>query len=448
MILIELTFDEFKEKMKTSDLIEDCIRRSNIASITRVAIIVLSDQLSNFDQQTLQEHNLISDFANKSTGAATNTVVRGFDYKDISASDLLKECKKIRDKCKSKTIKELMDLLIASKKGKIKKMYQNLKEYFEENRIEGTKVMTQKAIIIKTVINDLVDKENTKQIILTGAPGTGKTYNVKKFLDHNKFSYEFIQFHSSYDYSDFVEGLRPVQVEETNNTTFVRLDGNFKAFCRKIVEENQPDKKYFFVIDEINRADLSRVFGELMFGLEEDYRGSSNAFKTQYHNLPTYSVEKGMAKKLEKDCFEKGFYIPENLYIIGTMNDIDRSVEAFDFALRRRFRWIEVRANESMEDMFKEMDGKDNGPRMQIMHRVKAMNNVIAEQTQLGLSDPYQIGGAYFKLYDGSNLDIIWSTRVEPLLREYCRGRNKKDVNDFIQQCENKLFDKDNLGDA
>ena len=187
---------------------------------------------------------------------------------------------------------------------------------------------------------DIISRQmssGSKQIVFTGAPGTGKTYSVRKYIsEYAKENNEFIQFHSSYDYTDFVEGLRAGIINQKN--VFVRMDGVFKKFCRKVVEKNievieneckalnlsrfakkvekleeiynvltnlndKSNSKFvelnnciekmkssnnYFVIDEINRADLSKVFGELMFGLEEGYRGVLNRFDTQYHNLPTY----------------------------------------------------------------------------------------------------------------------------------------------------------------
>lgn len=295
--------------------------------------------------------------------------------------------------------------------------------------------------------------KESKQVIFTGAPGTGKTYTVRDYVEQKKKDgtgeYEFVQFHASYDYSDFVEGLRPVQMENSDNPTFVRLDGIFKRFCRKVVKNNQecesqgkPIKNHYFIIDEINRADLSNVFGELMFALEETNRCSSNCFPTQYANLNTYEMKNGRAVLLENDCFKEGFYVPENVYILGTMNDIDRSVEAFDFALRRRFRWVEVKANDEMLYVFQSMF--DHTEILldveQFAQRVIQMNNVISRQTKLGLNEAYHIGPAYFKTFNGENLEVIWTERVEPILREYCRGRDISLVNEFVEECRKELF--------
>lgn len=165
--------------------------------------------------------------------------------------------------------------------------------------------------------------------------------------------YAFVQFHPSYDYSDFVEGIRPVPSKD-DTVEFRCLDGNFMSFCRYVawrnkVDKASPDRKYFFLIDEINRADLSKVLGELMFCLEASKRGPQYPVQTQYANLPTYFPKEGATPQGDYfEMFKNGFYIPENVVVIGTMNDIDRSVESMDFALRRRFTWEEVRVTESL----------------------------------------------------------------------------------------------------
>lgn len=326
----------------------------------------------------------------------------------------------------------------------------------------------------KDTLNKLIDN-GVKQIILTGAPGTGKTYTAKKFAEEQiegvyinrekisdiskldeeqkkelnklkKKCKKFVQFHSSYDYTDFVEGLRPAMIQKggEKEPAFVKLDGTFKKFCRKAAEDE--DNKYFFIIDEINRVDLSRVFGELMYGLEESYRGKEHYFSTQYQNLPTYEIDEktGVAVELKNDVFKEGFYIPENVYIIGTMNDIDRSVETFDFALRRRFYWYEVQVEDEIDEAFKEMFGE--GKYTDIINNIKEMNNYIAGDggKKFGLNKSYQIGHAYFKDYDGTDekVEDIFKYRIEPLLREYCRGRDAKDTKKFIDECRKKLTGK------
>ena len=315
-----------------------------------------------------------------------------------------------------------------------------------------------------------------KQIIFTGAPGTGKTYSVREVVeeetDGDKTAYKFVQFHPSYDYSDFVEGLRPVVLLGQTEPTFVRMDGTFKAFCRHVVEENKAndseDEKYYFIVDEINRGDLSKIFGELMFGLEESYRGEENAFDTQYKNLKTYRVletadrgsnicgkeilpeDIGHAVSIENDVFEKGFYIPKNLYFVGTMNDIDRSVDSMDFALRRRFMWMEIKANEvmkpSMLDMYSDQCEEIKKKIEGISERIVKMNEVMTSSDfrNLGLTEAYHIGPAYFIKLDPQNLEEslreVFDNNVVSILREYLRGRRKDEVDKLINTCKKNLF--------
>ena len=273
---------------------------------------------------------------------------------------------------------------------------------------------------------------------------------------------------------------------------FVRMDGTFKSFCRYIVEQNLKvvkdsngqlfnniedyyaamkdetqrdsiikqleDIPYYIIIDEINRGDLSKVFGELMFGLEESYREVHNRFNTQYKNLPTYhmvnkiingnNVE--MAEEITDDCFKMGFFVPGNLYIVGTMNDIDRSVESFDFALRRRFIWVDIKANEIMEESLKSMRDccgnttLTNDKITKVSGKIANMNNNISN-SNMGLTEAYHIGPAYFKelvkVSDGEvedTLTTVFENRIEPILREYTRGR-KTGVEDLISGCRKSL---------
>lgn len=307
-------------------------------------------------------------------------------------------------------------------------------------------------------IGHCIKTSRKKNIIFTGAPGTGKTYSVEKFVNKQNYKqsgliyhplkkfFKFVQFHGSYDYTDFVEGLRPI--ERGEQMVFVRMDGTFKALCREAAEAGKENGEeapiYYFVIDEINRAELSKVFGELMYCFEK--RGSEHKVQTQYHNLPTYIEKEGVIEKLSKDddIFKDGFYVPENVVIIGTMNDIDRNVETFDFALRRRFDWIPIKANDFMETSLRSMLG-DETISKDLAQRAINMNKVISGESgkRFGLNEDYHIGPAYFKDYDKAksmdeNLDDIWKHNIEPILREYLRGKNG--VDKFINDCHKALM--------
>lgn len=252
-----------------------------------------------------------------------------------------------------------------------------------------------------------------------------------------------VQFHPSYDYTDFVEGLRPKQ-DENGNMGFERKNGVFKELC--ITALKNPNKKYVLIIDEINRGEISKIFGELFFSIDPGYRGVEGLVKTQYQNL----VE-------EDDEYYDGFYVPENVYIIGTMNDIDRSVESMDFAFRRRFAFKEITAKDSQK-MFDsdEAWGKDNNgvsrkPNEEELKKIKekldALNNLIcpekkngaSEEGIDGLSSAYHIGASYFlklvnyKKDDGTyDYDQLWDNHLEGLLFEYMRGTT--DVSEKIKK--------------
>lgn len=427
--------------------------------------------------------------------------------------------------------------------------------------------------------------KSNHNLILTGAPGTGKTYLAKQIAQQMIFGEiiddmnpneekqfdeqcNFVQFHPSYDYTDFVEGLRPVKSvkDDNKNIGFERKDGVFKAFCKnalikqtanasvtdklndnptvwkvslaktgdnairkycmdhgcirigwddygdiedfsdyngftnggknvlnafqnqmkqgdiiascwseneidaigvvtgdyeyndalsdykrvrkvdwlvkgikeyivainnnkkftpstvymsnisvedalKIVTKhstqtiNNVNRHFVFIIDEINRGEISKIFGELFFSVDHGYRGEKGRVQTQYQNI----VEDG-------DIFKKGFFVPENVYIIGTMNDIDRSVESMDFAFRRRFAFKEIKADDRIE-MLDELLQKDKA-----IKRMKNLNKAI--EGIEGLSTAYHIGPAYFlklKNYNG-NFQQLWENHLDGLLREYLRG--------------------------
>lgn len=344
-----------------------------------------------------------------------------------------------------------------------------------------------------------------KNLILNGAPGTGKTYLAKQiaaqiifdgnvpedFEENEKFinQYGFVQFHPSYDYTDFVEGLRPTSPNKDGSIGFERKDGIFKGFCKKttlpetsflledsllmfkkdlvnigrlniksfrsstniqvelgekgvltvitpqsawtcsdkkmleylktrdchpndtytktigdyILENyhvnsssNVNPSKYIFIIDEINRGEISKIFGELFFAIDPGYRGKKGKVQTQYQNLITD----------ESDPFKDGFYIPENVYIIGTMNDIDRSVECMDFAMRRRFTFKEITAEESAKNMGVDPD------------RMMRLNNAISGIE--GFNSSFHIGAAYFRGI--TDYEELWELKLQGLLKEYLRG--------------------------
>lgn len=249
---------------------------------------------------------------------------------------------------------------------------------------------------------------------------------------------DMTQFHPSYDYTDFVEGLRPCYKDGSKEISFELKQGTFVKFCEKAATDK--DNKYVFIIDEINRGEISKIFGELFAAIDPGYRGTKNALyiKTQYHNLHEGSGD--YKDSSFKDCF----YVPDNVYIIGTMNDIDRSVESLDFALRRRFTWKTIKAADRAEDVLHSHLPND-AFRAETIRRMTEINKVMEDKEKVGLSDIYHIGPAYFatlKDYSGKEEEKfaqLWKNHLEPLLHEYLRDMPASD--DKLEELK-KAYDK------
>lgn len=281
----------------------------------------------------------------------------------------------------------------------------DLFKYYDEliNSISYSKEVRSCAALLQSNYN----------LVLTGAPGTGKTYAAKKIAElMEDATWELVQFHPSYDYTDFVEGLRPV-MNSRRGIGFERKDGVFKEFCKRALRDAE-GKPYVFIIDEINRGEISKIFGELFYSIDRGYRGEAGRVKTQYQNLVP-----------RDDPFYEGFYVPENVYIIGTMNDIDRSVESIDFAMRRRFAWVEFTAEKS-KSMLDNDDAWGGAKKPKNLNKIKArmdrLNDCIVSD-KIGLTRAYQIGAAYFLKYALYNdFDTLWDNHLKGVLYEYLRG--------------------------
>ncbi len=236
---------------------------------------------------------------------------------------------------------------------------------------------------------------NKKNIILQGAPGVGKTFAARRLAwsmmeEKDDSRIEFVQFHQNYSYEDFVMGYKPVE------DSFELKYGIFYRFCQKA--SNQPDKEFFFIIDEINRGNMSKIFGELLMLIERDYRGIKATLA--YNGLP--------------------FSVPKNLYIIGMMNTADRSLAMIDYALRRRFSFFEIEPGFDSEGFIHYQNGLNNETLNELVSKVKELNREIAADKSLGKG--FCIGHSYFCGKDVCTdewLHSIVDYDILPMLSEY-----------------------------
>lgn len=497
-------------------------------------------------------------------------VVESDYYYDSSVADAYNHLRKVNwtnkgnwsypngKKAAQKTLTKITDIELAKS---LEKMF---------GRSEGVDKETNYAFIsyIKSVEELLWENHN---IILHGAPGTGKTHLAKELVKRNNAVWDFVQFHPSYDYTDFVEGLRPIK-NDNGEIVFERKNGTFKEFCKKakiasdisnpqkmdaiqkelyirslfeeycsdtehriqtsgpisfssktnfritkilrdsndeaksvviandytvqnlsikivirdymsfvnglikkpndikptrdsqsiahgnapyyfelfkdlksfsekkgieykVPKEIAPSVKHIFIIDEINRGEISKIFGELFFAIEPSYRGEKGKVETQYQNLNTGD---------DADLFADGFYVPDNVYIIGTMNNIDRSVESMDFAMRRRFYFKEITAEESADNFG--IGGEEGRPNL-ARAMMSSLNKEIDKNPILG--PDYQLGADYFsdldkhfksgdEAQDTLEISKLWNCRLKGLLSEYLRGEpNKVEI---VNQLEAAYF--------
>ncbi|MEZ4912276.1 MAG: AAA family ATPase [Saprospiraceae bacterium] len=306
----------------------------------------------------------------------------------------------------------------------------------------------------KSLMNIFNKNKNT---ILHGPPGTGKTYQIMQYLkDYSKDNenenenenikdYEYIVFHPNYGYEDFIDGVKPTGFTENKQIKLELVNGHFKQFCIDVHKKNlgESDKtnlpKYYFVVDEINRANLSAVFGETLMLLEDSYRYDYlKSPKDNKNNGSLISLKNSTLCMEDKHWFEKIdnkvlFGIPENIYFIGMMNDVDRSIDSFDLALRRRFAWIERGYDENV--IMKELGlGKEDN----YLAAIKGLNEFLLKSLS---SSSFQLGHSYFlKVKNPSDKNAVkelFDNHLKPLIKEYLRTEYSESE---IESKEGMLF--------
>jgi len=282
---------------------------------------------------------------------------------------------------------------------------------------------------------------DSKNMILHGAPGTGKTYAVENGIKeklrievgekHDEY-YTLQQFHPSFGYEEFIDGIKPEGIGGNGQMSFKLVNGVFKKMCiaaaknLKEAKLRTDIKNFYFVADEINRAELSRVFGEVLLCLEEDKRLTykNGEWKgTKVETLNSALWEEGDAVITVNG--KQYFGVPENIYFIGTMNDIDRSVDSFDMALRRRFLWKHYECDYrviSEHDSYERINENDLKKYITICEN---LNDHITGKSGFDLGESFQLGHSYFlkpKKLNQSQINETWENHIKPLLREYLRS--------------------------
>lgn len=265
----------------------------------------------------------------------------------------------------------------------------------------------------------------SKNMIFYGAPGTGKTKFVKDcldILDTNRARTEWVQFHSGFEYEDFIDGIKPIGIQN-GNLNLALTNGIFKEFCLKAAQNEK--ENFFFIVDEINRADIAAVFGETLSLLEENYRGKSSAIKIKNSALMEDIIVSDASKKslcIDYGNLQTKFYIPANIYFIGMMNDVDKSIDCFDLALRRRFAWVLMECNYEVVENVTDEDytAKCKKLNQYITGKTYELNGK-QEQDGLNLGRAYEIGHSYFLKKEAMSEQQIWDRHIEPILREYIR---------------------------
>ena len=314
-----------------------------------------------------------------------------------------------------------------------------------------------------SLIADLVGLlQRHKNLLLTGVSGTGKTYLAQQVAralvgDGNPGQIEQVAFHPSYDYVDFVEGLR------SSGAGFVLEPGSFKSFCWRALE--QPDQPFVFIIDDFNQGDVRTILGEVVTLLDPDYRGVEHRIKTQYHSVLMRSYQAALAARdqvaISSIKFADGFFVPHNVFIIATMNEFEGRAEPFDSAVWRRFVCYELKPQDRLS-LLKEanlacsvqVEGAQD--KLTAAHfydqaaaRCTRLNQAICVEPSLG--PDYQVGPAFLlkalnyinlagKVSEDSVADVlnqVWDQSLAPLLRTYLRGKSSSDLTKILLKLRN-----------